>query len=263
MLHFPLDDIFKRKYTVVINKIQKTIFMSSMPILSDYIPELTCTHINIFARIYITNDSVHSSQDVLLNHHLLPHDNNFDLRNFKSYPTESFSLVLDNTKFATDHSVNLITENKHDKISGFSISMHDKSKYIDKHYPMVVFNDNSNPNEVKTYTFRPTKRSMLKRQCCNFIDTETDSVAMKLDSKEITTYNQILNDCVEFAQSMQSKTQLFTNLFEGIMCNENNEIVSYAQLLIEIRLHRSKTKKYYINIQQLTIKIYNTSFLFL
>jgi len=119
---------------------------------------------------------------------------------------------------------------------------------------MVIFSNESNQSNIKKFMFVPESRSAFVNQKCNVIDEN-------FSSSPLEEYNDQMNRCINIFEKMSSKSQCFQCVFNGLIININNDGRSKAQLLVDVHVSPSNSKKYYLKINKLSIHVFNPDFL--
>lgn len=256
MLQFQIDDILKRKYVLRISKSEKTFSMYSSIITCDTIPEVLVNHINIDIHIFISKKTGEMViKKLSLNDFIDRNDNNFEFRNFRNYDgKESVCMVLYPSKFNYDNKMNLISDDVDDYIEGISFGMQNDSETIDSNSSMIeIINEHS---DKKTYQFHPHSRSAFVDQKGAIIDQNDFGM-----SDMINEYNNQINGCINLFEIMDEKSKDFKNLTNGFIVDSNGEICSKSQMLVDINISPSNSKKFYVKINKISIKLFDPSFL--
>jgi len=254
LLQFGIDNVMKRRYTFAYNKVEKTISLSSTICNYDAIPEISVDFLNINIEVLLSSNGGMITKTIFLNDFINKNDNNFEFRNFKSHNEGSFCMIIDDSKFNYDNKKNLITTNPDDFIEAISFNFDNRSRDINENAPMVIFSNESNQSNIKKFMFVPESRSAFVNQKCNVIDEN-------FSSSPLEEYNDQMNRCINIFEKMSSKSQCFQCVFNGLIININNDGRSKAQLLVDVHVSPSNSKKYYLKINKLSIHVFNPDFL--
>lgn len=255
LLQFGIDDVMKRKYTFGYNRAEKTISLSSTICNYDAIPEISIDHLNINISLLISMPGEGLiTKTIYLNDFVDKNDNNFEFRSFKSHNKGSFCMVMDGSKFEYNDQKNLITSNPDDFIEAISIGFDNKSQDMNINTAMITFSNESNQSNVKRFVFLPQSRSGFVDQKCNVIDDD-------FSHDDLEKYNKQMNGCVNTFEKMTSKSQDFKCVFNGEIRSLDMDGCSKAQLLVDVNISPSNSKKYYLKINKLSIHVLNSDFL--
>ena len=80
-------------------------------------------------------------------------------------------------------------------------------------------------------------------------------------SDMINEYNNQINGCINLFEIMDEKSKDFKNLTNGFIVDSNGEICSKSQMLVDINISPSNSKKFYVKINKISIKLFDPSFL--